>query len=310
MRRTIHQLFTLFLFGLSAAISGYGQTGELRDLNASVEWAMKKTPFDYAAYSSAIEKARQAVYRMIDADQIKTADDFYLASQLADDPTGFYESRRVQHELALAGMVLGHPNAVKRVSMTWDGLNWSLGRGQRIGTFKRDGVVNNMDPVPMPAVLKPVFTDTDAAKARAASAKTNDELENIRQADQKDREGQPNVEMVQRINKNDPARRARVLEMIASGMLTTGRDLHNASVVLQHGHDFEDFRLAHELAIGAVALGDREAVWLISRTYDRMLLTLGHRQRLNTQSRGETGQLMPWDPTSVNERIRKLLGSK
>ena len=62
--------------------------------------------------------------------------------------------------------------------------------------------------------------------------------------------------------------------------------MHNAATVLQHGGTPDNYRLAHELSIAAIALGDTSALWLVSRSYDRMLLSMGHRQRLNTQYGG------------------------
>jgi hypothetical protein len=106
---------------------------------------------------------------------------------------------------------------------------------------------------------------------------------------------------------NDPVRRQRVLRLISDNALVTGRDFHNAALVLQHGTGFEDFRLAHELSMAAVALGDSAAAWLVSRTYDRMLLTLGHRQRFATQMR-EAGP-SPTDTTAINDRVRAALGA-
>ena len=51
----------------------------------------------------------------------------------------------------------------------------------------------------------------------------------------------------------------------------------------------------------------------MSRSYDRLLLSMGHRQRLNTQYGGATMKLvkpLPLDTTAVNDRIRLDLGSR
>jgi hypothetical protein len=271
---------------------------------------VKQRPIDYAKYSAAIEHSRALVYSLIAQDSLRTAADFYTASILSGDPSGFYEYRRVDHELALMSLVLGHPDAIRRVGLTWDGLNWSWGRGQRLGSYKRDGVAMNMDPVPAPPVVAAVFNDLAAARAHAAKATNNAELETLRTADQADREPPIDLTKQQLMMKNDPVRRARVLELVASGVPATGRDFHNAALVLQHGNTVDDFRLAHELSIAAVALGDTGAVWLLSRTYDRLLLHMGHRQRLNTQYGGAATTLLPLDTTAVNDRIRRGLGSR
>ncbi|HUP88089.1 MAG TPA: hypothetical protein VM100_01940 [Longimicrobiales bacterium] len=306
------KLNVLISVGLFVATTGVAnaQLPELKTAQQTIDSLLKNKPFDYTTYVQTIERSRESVVRLIAADSLRTADDYYVASVLADDPSGFFEARRVQHELALVALVLGHPEAIKRVALTWDGLNWSFGRGQRLGSYKRDNVPVNMDPAPAPEIVRNVFNDVAAARKRADAASNNLELEQIRNADQADREGDITPEMQLRMQKNDPPRRDRVLEMIKAGTPVTGRDFHNASLVLQHGNGFEAYRLAHELAVAAVALGDTTATWLLSRTYDRMLLHLGHRQRMNTQSGGPRGALLPVDSTAVNARIRATLGSK
>jgi hypothetical protein len=51
-------------------------------------------------------------------------------------------------------------------------------------------------------------------------------------------------------------------------------------------------------------------VWLLSRSYERMLLSMGHRQRMNTQYGGASTSMLPLDTTAVNDRIRVTLGSR
>ena len=113
---------------------------------------------------------------------------------------------------------------------------------------------------------------------------------------------------MERMRVQDPLRRARVLALVDSGVPATGRDFQNAATVLQHGQESTDFMLAHELSLAAYALGDTTALWLVARSYDRMLLHLGHRQRLATQFHGQT--LWPMDDTAMNDRVRVALGGR
>jgi hypothetical protein len=156
----------------------------LRALDSSVSAAGKAQPFNYSAYAMAAERARTRVWELIAHDSLRTADDFVLASKLAGDPTGFFENRRVEHELALVALVMRHPDAMRRAAMTWDALNWSIGRGQRFGSFKRDGVATNMDPVPAPAAVLAVVNDLPTARAKAGNGGNLPELQQIRDADQ------------------------------------------------------------------------------------------------------------------------------
>jgi hypothetical protein len=282
----------------------------LAELQAALDSVMRKQPIDFTAYSKLTEASRSKVRELIALDALRTPDDFLVASTLATDPSGFYESRRLEHELALVALVMGQPDALRRVGLTWDGLNWSMGRGQRIGTYVRNGVANNMDPVPAPAVIRELFKNPAAARARAAGATNNAELQKLRDEDQADREGEIDQGKMARMQVNDSVRETRTLELIEEGAPKTGRDMHNAATVLQHGGTPDNYRLAHELSIAAIALGDTTALWLVSRSYDRMLLSMGHRQRLNTQYGGAKAEPMPLDTTGVNDRIRVALGSR
>ena len=279
-------------------------------MQAALDSVMHKQPIDFTAYSRLTEGSRRRVLELIALDALRTPDDFLVASTLATDPSGFYESRRLEHELALVALVMGQPDALRRVGLTWDGLNWSMGRGQRIGTYTRNGVANNMDPTPAPAVIRELFKNPAAARARAVVATNNAELQKMRDEDQADREDPIDQAKMARMEANDSVHQARTLELIEEGAPKTGRDMHNAATVLQHGGTPESYRLAHELSIAAIALGDTTALWLVSRSYDRLLLSMGHRQRLNTQYGGAAAAPMPLDTTGVNDRIRVALGSR
>jgi hypothetical protein len=159
-------------------------------------------------------------------------------------------------------------------------------------------------------VIRDLFKDLPVALLRANGKITNAELERMRNEDQAEREDPIDMAKIERMRVNDPIRRERTLQLIATGVPATARDFHDAAVVLQHGQSPDDFRLAHELSIAAVALGDTSAVWLLSLTYDRMLLSMGHRQRLNTQYGGTSSALLPLDTAAVNDRIRLALGSR
>jgi hypothetical protein len=286
---------------------------ELAELKTALDSVMKRQPMDAAAYSALMEKGRARVVELIGRDELRTASDFFVASMLSTDPTAFFESTRVQHELALVSLVLGHPDALRRVALSWDGLNWSMGRGQRLGSYLRDGVANNMDPMPAPAVIRNLFKDPASARARAAGATNNAELQRMRDEDQADRSGTLDQATLARLHTNDSLHLARTLRLVAEGVPATGRDMHNVATVLQHGGTPDNYRLAHELSIAAIALGDTTALWLVSRSYDRMLLSMGHRQRLNTQYGGATMELVklsPLDTTAVNDRIRRALCSR
>src|SRR4051812_2510054 len=259
MRRTL-SILALALLLSPPAVEAQSDTAtsaatrELAEMQRAITAVMQKQPVDFAAYSALAEKNRARVAELIARDELRTASDFLGASMLAGEPSGFYESRRVEHELAMTALALGHPAAMKRVALTWDALNWSLGRGQRIGTMMRNGIANNMDPVPAPAVIRDVFKDLPAVRQRAQGKSNNAELERMRNEDQADREGPMDRAKMDRMTANDSVRLARTLRLLAEAVPATGRDFGNAATVLQHGHTPDDYRLAHELSIAAVAL--------------------------------------------------------
>ena len=280
----------------------------LARMSARMDLASKARPFDFSAYQALGDSVRSVVFRLIELDSLPSAADFLTASLLVFDPTGFFDNRRVEHEMALTALVLGAPNAMRRLAFTWDGLNLSMGLGQRIGSYTNRGVANNMDPVPAPPFVQAIFKDLDAARRRASGATNNAELQRMRDADQADREDPIDEAKMKRMDINDPKRLARVMELVAANAPLTGRDMQNAATVLQHGGRPNDYRLAHELSVAAYALGDTTSLWLISRSYDRMLLHFGHRQRLATQFTGI--KLSPIDTVATNDRERELLGGR
>ncbi|MEM9837823.1 MAG: hypothetical protein AAF830_01575 [Pseudomonadota bacterium] len=99
-------------------------------------------------------------------------------------------------------------------------------------------------------------------------------LQKLRDADQDDRRGAIDASLTER----DNARREEVAALFAEGCLITGRDHHNAALIFQHGKVPEHYYQAYRWAQRAVALGDTDAEWLISRAIDRFLLNSGYKQ--------------------------------
>jgi hypothetical protein len=87
------------------------------------------------------------------------------------------------------------------------------------------------------------------------------------------------------VGPRDRRRESRVKDLYKSGALHTGKDYHRAAMVLQHAHEPDDFLLAHEFCVAALAKGEREARWLAAATEDRFLMNIGRPQRFGTQYR-------------------------
>lgn len=97
----------------------------------------------------------------------------------------------------------------------------------------------------------------------------------------------------------DSAREARAKELYRDNQLHTGADFYHAAMILQHCATPEDYLLAHELCVVAIALGEPRAKWLAAASEDRFLMSIDRPQRFGTQYRSDsTGapiRLYPFD---------------
>jgi hypothetical protein len=81
----------------------------------------------------------------------------------------------------------------------------------------------------------------------------------------------------------DREREGRIKDLYEAGKIRTGKDYHRAAMVLQHAVSPDDFLLAHEFCVVALAKGERDARWLAAATEDRFLMKIGRPQRFGTQ---------------------------
>jgi hypothetical protein len=142
------------------------------------------------------------------------------------------------------------------------------------------------------ALAQPFCAAADTARGSTPQL-ANSELEQIFIADQADR-NPPDKKPIDWsiVGPRDLQRRIRVLEMHHAGELKIGIDFFHAAMILQHGHEPEDFLLCHELCITAVfRYGGEEgdwvarAKWLAAASEDRFLQAIGRKQRFGTQYR-------------------------
>ncbi len=154
------------------------------------------------------------------------------------------------------------------------------------------------------------------APAAAQAPVDNPEMQRLFAADQALRVGGDpkrfsDPAFVQRMSKDDAARRARTRELLDRGLLTTGKDYFAAAFVFQHGSHPDDYLLAHSLAMAAMAKGNADARWIATATLDRYLQTIWQRQIYGTQYRSEAGSPAtqePYDRTLIPDSLRTALG--
>jgi hypothetical protein len=141
----------------------------------------------------------------------------------------------------------------------------------------------------------------------------NAELARMNQEDQADRQGTIHDVDWTVVKPRDDARLKRTKELYAAGALRTGRDWLRAAMILQHGNDADDFLLAHEMCVVALAQGVTEARGLAAASEDRFLRKIGRSQRFGSQfePEGEPGKwrfrLAPMD-TGVTDELRAAMG--
>jgi hypothetical protein len=123
-------------------------------------------------------------------------------------------------------------------------------------------------------------------EGRAAPGKESDELARLYAEDQGDRMPAPGKEIDWAVvGPRDRAREARVKELYRADRLQTGADYYHAAMILQHAPQPDDYLLAHEFCVAALAQGERRARWLAAATEDRFLMNIDRPQRFATQYR-------------------------
>ena len=143
----------------------------------------------------------------------------------------------------------------------------------------------------------------------SAQTGDNERLREIYEADQADRQGEVNWEVV---HKRDSLRQEEVSALLEASAVKTAKDYFRAAMIFQHGGDSPSYRRAHELAKKAAALDSdlSHAEWLSAASWDRYLLSVGKPQIYGTQYlilKG-TWYVQPFDTTQVTDEERRRLG--
>ena len=114
-----------------------------------------------------------------------------------------------------------------------------------------------------------------------------------------------------KLNINDSLRRIRVLQLLDSGKINTGKDYARAAIVFQHGSDSSDYGLAVKFMKTAIKKDTTINKWLLAAATDRYLLSKNEPQIYGTQylKMGDG----PWeldkiDTTKISDAERKKYG--
>jgi len=75
---------------------------------------------------------------------------------------------------------------------------------------------------------------------------------------------------------------------------------HYVAYLLQHGNSEYEYKLAHDYAQKAIAMGSSVTKWLYAATLDRWLISQGKKQKYGTQFKFENGN---WELLSTDESV-------
>jgi hypothetical protein len=197
------------------------------------------------------------------------------------------------------------------LAQTWDEVIVATGRNRPFGVVKlafQTGPGERFEVEPAPKCVSEVLLQPMRAREKAREQRSNVELVRIVEEDQAARK-QPftalTADQCAKLWQEDRRRFRRVIELVKRGSLKTGADFERAALVCQHGGAFDDYQLAHELALCAVVLGSEDASWLAGATYDRMMLAAGYQQRFATQFLNNS--LEPVASNGIGDAVRKAV---
>lgn len=106
--------------------------------------------------------------------------------------------------------------------------------------------------------------------------------------------------LLEEVQKRDRGRLEAVLAMIFNNELSAGADYFHAATILQHSEKPEHYKLANELCLRAIELGEERAKWLYAATLDRYLVSSGSKfQKFGTQYRKNKNGLWELYPVEV-----------
>ena len=144
---------------------------------------------------------------------------------------------------------------------------------------------------------------------------SNLRIAELKAADDADREKVREGEMdMTQVIERDTERRTEARLLISNGKIRTAADYLNAALILQHGEQAEDNRLAHSLATISMNIdpSSRRARFLVAATWDRLMWRLNHPQWYATQFIKVDGRWILWkvDESAVSDDERMRLAGR
>jgi len=288
-----------------------GAVQEPAELVGRAEAAVRKP---WNVRNRELAEIEDQVAEYVESGKAQTASDFATLARAVGVDEGVFAGAQLRHEYLLMAVALGDAPSAKRLGESWDSLRVGTGRSPRLGrTLPKGAIADPKWTVRTPAAknVAKALKNPDAYRATLAGVADNAEIKKIRDEDQAVRQ-RPFSAMtdadLMKMMQEDRKRLARIKDLVRSGRARTGADFTRAALVAQHGAEFEDFALAHELCLAALAIGYRDAIWLAGASYDRMLLNGGYGQRFGSQLSTVHLERMP--RRGMTDTIRKAIAQR
>jgi hypothetical protein len=281
---------------------------DLKSLAAEKEQASK------ANSSQSYEKLQaisEKTMNLVDRNILTTGEEFRIAADNLVITGNDYENARVRYELLYTAVAMSDDVAKKSLADAWDTLMMSLGRKRPIGAVKNTKNFHNADSWKPDLAPKGIINLWLTGKTDTTSTDSA-EVKKMFDDDQNIRSGELTMKDWERMAKEDAARLKRIKQMVRENLLKTGNDYFAAAFLFQHGDSFDDYQMAHQLSVCSMLLGNKGAKWIGAASYDRMLRSIGHKQRWGTQYRsvGSVWSIQPYEAVGMCENQRKSVVGK
>lgn len=145
-----------------------------------------------------------------------------------------------------------------------------------------------------------LFACQEGKKNKELPLEDNKELQTMYDEDQADRKTDKIDWSV--VSKRDTIRHTRVLEMLDSSLVNTGKDYYNAAMIFQHGLDSIASGMAVEMMKKAITLDSTIDKWLLAAAIDRDLMWRKKPQIYGTQYI-KNGPDMPWELYKIDTTV-------
>ena len=248
------------------------------------------------------------VLELVESNRIAGGGEFLRTAALLAGSGSQLRFARTRYEMLLCAIVRVEPGSVKALPEAWRNLRDASGVA-----VKQDERANRADDGGEFSAnvggVAGIFGSPGAARVQAKDREDSPEVKSIADSDQLFRRKDPVTFSAEWSSLVDESKRqkVRLRELIDENKLSTMLDFLGAAQVLEHSERLGDLRLAHELALCSLLLGNNSRTrWTVAVTYDKLALAIFSKQRFGTQLNNE--ELLPVDESGICDSQRMAIG--